>query len=89
MPFCQVSRLTTQKRMPSPRSRPKRCSMRALVRGAELQACSAVAGDEMRIGRRVPDVGVDAVDDAGEHVAAGAQQPVEPHAAGAVVISSA
>ena len=41
-----------------------------LVGGALLRPVRAVAGDEMRIGRRVPDVDIDAVDDAGEHAAA-------------------
>ena len=64
MPFCQVSRLTTQNSGPSPavelerRLHARACWPRA------ARACVRRSGRRARVGRRVPDRGVDAVDDA-------------------------
>ena len=64
MPFCQVRRLTTQKIGPSSSSRPK-CSMTSLAVGVALfQRRGAVGLRDHRVGLRIPDIVVDAVDDA-------------------------
>jgi|GEM_PF-3136810 len=51
-----------------------------LVQGLALERVDIVAGDEMRVGRRVPDHLVDTVDDARQIGRARPEQPVETHA---------
>ena len=63
------------------RLQPERLLDRPPVFGAAAERRSVVGGGERAVGGRIPDVGIDAVEDAGQHVAAGAQQAVEAHAA--------
>ena len=55
---------------------------RGAVGGAALELAGGVGGGEERVGLGVPDVGVDAVDDAVQRARAGGDQAVEAHAVG-------
>ena len=81
MPFCQVSRLTTQKQRAVVVLEAEALLDRA--RGWRARRFSVLRRSSWRrarVGRRVPDVGVDAVDDAVQIGRARADQAVEAHA---------
>ncbi len=68
MPFCQVRRLMTQKIGALSSCEPEEFGDRPAVLVAALQRRRAVVGVDDGIGRRVPDVGVDAIDDAVQRI---------------------
>ena len=61
-------------------SRPKPACSAALFAAASARLCRVERRRDARVGRRIPDVGIDAVEDARQHAGARAQQPVEAHA---------
>ena len=82
MPFCQVSRLTSTRS-----GEPSACEAEArldggAVGGAAVELLRREGRGEERVGLGVPDLGVDAVDDAVEHALAGGDQAFEAHAEG-------
>ena len=82
MPFCQVSRLTSTKSGRVVGVQAEARLERGAVLGAALQLAGGVGRGEQRVGLGVPDVGVDAVDDAVQRRRRGGDQAFEAHAVG-------
>ena len=81
MPFCDVRRLTTPStKAAGSASRPNRACSAALLAARRARRLRVEARGEIGVGRRIPHRVVDAVEDAGQHAGALAQQAVEPHA---------
>ena len=81
-PFCQSSRVTIATSGTSSRcGRPARACSARLLAGAAVERVGVEVGGQVPVGRRVPDVVIEAVEDAVDVEVAVAQQAVEAAAA--------